>query len=100
MLKQYVWNRARLEGSIAEEYVVNKALTFYSKHLKGMETKFNRPKRNLDLTEDLGRTQLSVLKFIGQPIRKASLVRLEEKHRRVTELYILNNFEEVQPYLE
>ena len=64
-LKKYVWNRARLEGFIAEGYVVNKVLTFCSKYLKGVKTKFNRPERNPDLTEDLGRAQLSVFKSIG-----------------------------------
>ena len=73
-LKEYVRNHARPEGSIVEGYVVNEALTFFSKYLKSVETKFNRPKRNLDLIEDSGRAQLSTFKSIGQPIEKASIV--------------------------
>ena len=48
------------QRAIAEEYVVNEALTFFSKYLKGVETKFNRPERNPDLNEDLGKAKLSV----------------------------------------
>ena len=48
-LKEYVCSRARPKGSIAKGYVVNKALTFCFKYLKGVETRFNRPERNLEL---------------------------------------------------
>ena len=49
-LKEYIKNRARLEGSITEGYVVDEALTFCSMCLEGVETKFNRPDRNSDST--------------------------------------------------
>lgn len=45
-LKKYVRNRAHPEGSIAEAYIVNEALTFYSMYLRGIETRFNRQERN------------------------------------------------------
>ena len=73
-LEKYVLNHARPEGSIAEGYVVNEALTFCSKYLKCVETKFNRPERNPDLTEDSGRAQLLIFKSIGRPIGIASTV--------------------------
>ena len=99
-LKEYVRNRARPEGSIAEGYVVNEALTFCSKYLKGVETRFNRPERNLSLNEDSERINLPIFKLIGRPIGKVSTIILEEKQRRVAEWYILNNCEEVQPFLQ
>ena len=40
-LKEYVKNRARLEGSIVEGYVVDEALTFSSMYLEGVKSKFN-----------------------------------------------------------
>ena len=49
--KQYVRNRACPEGSIAEAYVVNEALTFCSMYLRGVETRFNRLERNDDRIE-------------------------------------------------
>ena len=41
-LKKYVRNHARPEGSIAEDYIINEALTFCSMYLSGIETRFNR----------------------------------------------------------
>ena len=79
MLKEYVWNRASTEGSIVEGYVVNEALTFCFKYLKGVETKFNRPKRNPNLTDDSKRAQLLVFKSIGRPIEKGLIVQLKKK---------------------
>ncbi|KAL0540132.1 hypothetical protein IC582_024362 [Cucumis melo] len=41
-LKQYVRNKARPEGSIAEAYVMNESSTFSSRYLRGIETRFTR----------------------------------------------------------
>ena len=40
-LNKYVSNRARLEGSIVEGYVVE-ALTFYTWYLQGVKSKFDK----------------------------------------------------------
>ncbi|GJY97245.1 hypothetical protein Tco_0514155 [Tanacetum coccineum] len=46
-LKNYVRNKAKPEGSIAEGYVAEEALTFCSRYLKDdVETRFNRLGRN------------------------------------------------------
>ena len=47
-LKNNVRNKAKPEGSIAEGYVADEALTFCSMYLEGMQTKFNRADRNDD----------------------------------------------------
>ena len=47
-LKEYDRNRARSEGSIANGYMVDEALTFCSMYEEGVETKFNQPDRNSD----------------------------------------------------
>ena len=47
-LKNYVGNKARPEGSIAEGYIADEALTFCSMYFKDVETRFNRPERNAD----------------------------------------------------
>ena len=47
-LKKYVKNKVHLEGSIAKEYVINEALTYYSMYLHGIKTRFNRPEHNRD----------------------------------------------------
>ena len=40
-LKSYVRNKAQAEGSIAEGYMAEEALTFCSRYLDGIETVFN-----------------------------------------------------------
>ncbi|GKE44323.1 hypothetical protein Tco_1471607 [Tanacetum coccineum] len=47
-LKNYVQNKAKPEGSIADGYVAEEALTFCSCYLNYVETRFNRPGRNDD----------------------------------------------------
>nr|GEY28884.1 hypothetical protein [Tanacetum cinerariifolium] len=47
-LKGYVRNKAKSEGSIAEGYVAEEALTFSSRYFRDVTTKFNRPGRNVD----------------------------------------------------
>nr|GEX44597.1 hypothetical protein [Tanacetum cinerariifolium] len=47
-LKGYVRNKAKLEGSIAEGYVVEEALTFNSHYFQDVTMKFNRLDRNVD----------------------------------------------------
>ena len=65
-LKKYVKNKARPEGSIAEAYVTNEAINYCSMYLHGIETRFNRPERNLDRVEQQAESTLSVF---AQPIR-------------------------------
>lgn len=40
-LKSYIRNRAALEGSIAEGYIVEEYLTFCSWYMEGVKTIFN-----------------------------------------------------------
>nr|GEY29425.1 hypothetical protein [Tanacetum cinerariifolium] len=47
-LKGYVRNKVKLEGSIAEGYVVEEALTFSSHYFRDVTTKFNHSDRNMD----------------------------------------------------
>ncbi|XP_039778099.1 uncharacterized protein LOC120645374 [Panicum virgatum] len=51
-LKCYVRNRARPEGSIAEAYVANECLTFCSKYMDDVETRFNREPRNKGFSDE------------------------------------------------
>ena len=98
-LKEYVRNRARPEGSIAEGYVVDEALTFCSMYFEGVETKFNRPDRNADNTTST-QPQLLVFQFQGRPYGKKNSIFMEPDVRQAAEWYILNNCSEIQPYLE
>ncbi|KAL3538399.1 hypothetical protein ACH5RR_001765 [Cinchona calisaya] len=97
-LKKYVRNRARPEGSIAEGYIANECLTFMSKYLHGLETRFNRRERNYNFNiEKSG--ELLVFSLHVRPYglvkspNKLSQVELDIAHR-----FILNNCDEIEVY--
>ncbi|XP_015939549.1 uncharacterized protein LOC107465082 [Arachis duranensis] len=66
-LKQYVRNRAQPEGSIAEGYLSEEILTFYSRYLDNIETRINRPGRVDDEPVDiLHNSEESIFPAIGK----------------------------------
>ncbi|GJT55618.1 gag-pol polyprotein [Tanacetum coccineum] len=84
-LKGYVQNKAKPEGSIAEGYVAEEALTFSSHYFRDVTTKFNRPDRNVDpppltcqfqvfrsLCKSIGLR--SVIRFDAQELKKVIMV--------------------------
>ena len=97
--KQYVRNRARPEGSIAEAYIVNEALTFCSMYFQDIETRFNRPERNDERAELFPPRGISVFKHVGRPLGKKEDKVLESSLRSKAEWYVLNNCQEVEKYL-
>ncbi|XP_060966845.1 uncharacterized protein LOC115703952 [Cannabis sativa] len=77
-LKNYVGNKARPEGSIAESYVIDEALTFCSMYFKGVETRFNRLDRNED---EVVPRKLYVFQSQCRPITKGNLRPLDRASR-------------------
>jgi hypothetical protein len=51
-LKCFVRNRARLEGSIVEAYIADECLTFCSKYMDDVETRFNTELRNVGFSDE------------------------------------------------
>ena len=101
-MKQYVRNKARPEGSIAEAYVINESLNFCSMYLRGIATRFNRGDRNNDdiNDEEINNCGLSIfsqhIRWLGGVgFRQLTPDELEKSH-----WYILNNCDEVEPYLQ
>ena len=99
-LKGYVSNKARVEGSIAEAYIVNECLTFCSMYLSNIETRFNRQDRNYDgcQQEHVGRLSifLGEVRLIGAP----KYYTLTQEDLQVARKYILNNCVEIEKYFE
>ena len=96
-LKGYVRNRARPEGSIAEAYIANEALTFCSSYMEDVVTRFNRDdeKWHHGATDgDLPIFQDGV-KLLGANRQTY----LDDKEFHKICWYVLNNSEEVEPYL-
>ncbi|KAM6580121.1 hypothetical protein CsatA_003895 [Cannabis sativa] len=96
-LKNYVGNKARPEGSIAESYVADEALTFCSMYFKGVETKFNRLDRNED--EVIPRI-LTVFQSQCRPLTRSNIMPLDRKTREKAEWFIFDNSPEIRPYLD
>ncbi|CAN1121606.1 hypothetical protein LINPERHAP2_LOCUS866 [Linum perenne] len=97
ILKGFVRNKARPEGSIAEAYVVDECLTFCSMYLDGIETQFNAPERNLDIEID---GNLSVFSSKVRPLGLAKYVTLSFEDLDMIHWYVISNCEEVQLYLQ
>ncbi|XP_039143956.1 uncharacterized protein LOC120281093 [Dioscorea cayenensis subsp. rotundata] len=99
-LKGYVRNKSRPEGSIAEGYIAEECLTFCSRYLHGIETKFNRPERNYD-GDSLSRNTSSfqIFGMFGQPFGKANMQELSNDLLNAAIFYILQNCEDVQSFI-
>ncbi|KAK3219394.1 hypothetical protein Dsin_013364 [Dipteronia sinensis] len=96
--KKYVRNKAKPEGSIAEAYVVNEALTFCSMYLGVIETKFNRPERNDDKGKNRKECALLIFSQKARHLGASQLIHLAENEFRKAYWYILNNLFYVDDY--
>ncbi|GKE01592.1 hypothetical protein Tco_1389575, partial [Tanacetum coccineum] len=76
-LKNYVRNKAKSEGSIAEGYVAEEALTFTSHYFRDVTTKFNRPNRNVDCPPPT--CQFQVFKSLCKSIGLRSVIRIDHQ---------------------
>ena len=94
-LKGYVRNRARPEGSIAEAYIANEALTFCSRYMEDVVTRFNRD----DDKWDPPNGDLSVFQHGVKLLGANRETYLENKEFDKLCWYVLNNCDEVEPYL-
>jgi hypothetical protein len=96
--KRYVRNTARPEGSIAEAYIVDECLTFCSRYFDDLETRFNRPGRNIE-RDDSHSGDVSVfshgVKFLGGSQYLEAGDDYEKMH-----WYVLRSCQEVLPYIE
>ncbi|XP_060970192.1 uncharacterized protein LOC133037268 [Cannabis sativa] len=98
LYKRYVRNMARPDGSIAEAFVVDEAVTFLSIYVSNIETRLTRPERNWDLPST--NHTLDVFNSNVRPLG-ASSVELLQNWRKVIQWYILNNsINDIQDYLD
>ncbi|KAM6543801.1 hypothetical protein CsatB_008248 [Cannabis sativa] len=82
-LKNYVGNKARPEGSIAEGYVADEAVTFCSMYFKGCETRFNRLDRNEDAPSVC--RYLSAFNYQSRPLTSGIIKPLDHISREKAE---------------
>ncbi|GJY45062.1 reverse transcriptase domain, reverse transcriptase zinc-binding domain protein [Tanacetum coccineum] len=95
-LKNYVRNKAKLEGSIAEGYVAEEALTFSSHYFRDVTTKFNRPDRNVDCPPPT--CQFQVFKSLCKSIGLRSVIRIDHQELKKVIWYVLHNSPEIDTY--
>lgn len=98
-LKLYVRNKARLEGSIAEGYLVDECMTLCSRYLDEIETRFNRLERNDDGDKDDSK-KLSIFSHAGRPLGARKNTNLDVYEREQAHIYALKNCSEVEPFLQ
>ncbi|GJT00316.1 hypothetical protein Tco_0821485 [Tanacetum coccineum] len=95
-LKNYVRNKAKPEGSIAEGYVAEEALTFCSRYLKDdVETRFNRLGRNDDGLPEEEPDKFQVFRSVCKPTGRMKETRLTTDVMQAVVWFVLNNSPEV-----
>ena len=92
-LKSYVCNKAHAERSIVEKYLADKCLTFCSRYLHGIETKFTRVERNYDggTSACANTSQLSIFLTPVRHLGKAIRCELNDDLHNATTFYVLQN---------
>ena len=93
-LKGYVRNKARPEGSIAEGYISEEAMTLVSRYLD--ETTINSQNSD-DVDKE---STLSIFKVGGQFISRGEYKELDILEHTEAQFYVLKNCEEVQPWVD
>nr|GEV88995.1 hypothetical protein [Tanacetum cinerariifolium] len=95
-IKGYVRNKAKLEGSIAEGYAAEEALTFSSLYFRDVTTKFNRPERNVDPPPPT--CQFQVFRSLCKSIGLWSVIRFNAQELKKVMWYVLHNSLEIDTY--
>ncbi|XP_061360965.1 uncharacterized protein LOC133304904 [Gastrolobium bilobum] len=101
-LKSYVKNKARPEGSIAEGYLMKEILTFCSRYLDDIETRFNRPDRVDDApNQKLPKTRVhESFPQVGKPVGGSLYFNLTPMEMLQAHRHVLINCSTVDPYLQ
>ena len=100
-MKSYVKNRAQPEGSIAEGYLAEECLTFCSRYLDGIETRFNRVGRVDDNPNHIepGHGHI-IFPKIGRSVGKVSTFMLSHLELAQAHRYVLFNSTIADPFIE
>ncbi|XP_071728502.1 uncharacterized protein [Rutidosis leptorrhynchoides] len=95
-LKNYVRNKAKPEGCIAEGYVADEALTACSMSFEGIQTRFNHPGRYADgpIRSCEFRVFKSLCKFISKGVYKSLARDIQDK----LHWYVLDNCSDIEEY--
>ena len=98
-MKRYISNRARLEGLIAEAYILKECINNWSLYIDGIETVHNRRERN----EDFGESNEGLIVFsqTARPtVGRQNDGKLSRALLDTTHWYLLYNSHKLEPYLK
>ncbi|CAH9148033.1 unnamed protein product [Cuscuta epithymum] len=99
-LKSYVRNKALPEGSISRGYLADECLTFCSRYMDNMTTKFNRPSRNDDDDEVSSTSKLEIFRSTGRSLGKPTPRHLNVEEFEQVHLYALHNSDELLEFVK
>ncbi|KAG8383446.1 hypothetical protein BUALT_Bualt04G0014100 [Buddleja alternifolia] len=101
-LKRKVKNKARVEGSIVEAYLIEETSTFCSHFFAPeVETRSRTVGRNDNVNQAESSSRLSVFKSIGRPFSPKNPTRTLSPPKKATStIYILLNCPEISEYVE
>lgn len=103
-MKKYIRNRAQPEGCIAEGYLADECLTFCSRYMSEIDTKFNRKGRNDDDNdeedENALKSKLEVFTTLGRPLGRGSPLELSHEECDQVHFYILQNCDELGQFVK
>lgn len=100
-LKKKVRNKACVEASICEAYLVQEIATFCSYYFEpSVQTKLTRVPRNDDGGDVEHNGQLSVFCHPGRPFGSFEPRMMSDDEIKATHIYVLLNTEEVAPFVE
>ncbi|XP_073131499.1 uncharacterized protein [Henckelia pumila] len=101
-LKNNVRNKARVEGSICNAYLVEEASYFCSHYFRSsVKTRLRKQPRNDegDNSQSGEVSNISIFNFIDRPMGASRFRRLDDIEYHAARTYILLNCEEVKPYV-
>ncbi|KAL6217008.1 hypothetical protein ACLB2K_010226 [Fragaria x ananassa] len=90
-LKEYVRNRNRPEGSIAQGYIIDECLSFCAMYLGDTDTSRSRPKRNCDGVYREVEGGLDCFRGGGRSLGAAEDFLLDNKDWELARSYVLTN---------
>ncbi|XP_060171665.1 uncharacterized protein LOC132602887 [Lycium barbarum] len=99
--KSFVRNKARSEASIAEGYLAEETLTFCSRYMEDIETRFNRPRRVCDDPNDIEPSGTSsIFPQLGKPASAPENLLLTHMQKLHAHRYVLLNCAIVMPFVD
>ncbi|XP_073101747.1 uncharacterized protein [Elaeis guineensis] len=100
-LKKKVRNKAKVEGSISEAYIVEKIFNFCSLNFKPhSQTQRTKVPQNNDGGYVDVQDRLSIFTYSDHPLGRSWKRYLSDEEIRAAELYVLLNCIEVETYIE